>query len=129
MNDVEPIRAVQWAPGYRAVRIIDQRVLPDQYIEIDLTTIDEMEEAIQTLAVRGAPAIGVAGALGLAVLLSQKNGLNYAFPNAARLRAARPTAVNLKWAIDRVMAAATSVPAADVPRVAREEANDILEED
>lgn len=124
---MQPIAAVQWAPGCQAVRIIDQRLLPGQYVERDLVTVDEICEAIRTLAVRGAPAIGVAGALGLAVVLSQD--LSHAREYADRIRSARPTAVNLAWAIDRVMAAIQSVPDADVASVARDEATAILEED
>ncbi|HZS60190.1 MAG TPA: S-methyl-5-thioribose-1-phosphate isomerase [Gemmatimonadaceae bacterium] len=124
---MQPIAAVQWAPGCRAVRIIDQRLLPGQYVERDLATIDEICDAIRTLAVRGAPAIGVAGALGLAALLS--HDISHAAEYAKRIRSARPTAVNLAWAIDRVMAAIQSLADADVASVARDEATAILEED
>ena len=66
---MEPIRAVQWSPAGDAVRIIDQRRLPGEYVERDLRTLDELCEAIATLAVRGAPAIGVAAAIGLVASL------------------------------------------------------------
>jgi methylthioribose-1-phosphate isomerase len=132
LDGVEPLAAVQWAPGCVAVRIIDQRRLPAELVERDLATVDEVCDAIATLAVRGAPAIGVAGALGLAAALATENGAalraraeNY----AARIRAARPTAVNLPRAIDRVMAAVRQAPDAEIARVAREIATDILEED
>jgi methylthioribose-1-phosphate isomerase len=129
---VEPLAAVRWAPGFDAVRIIDQRRLPSEFVERDLSTVDEVCDAIATLAVRGAPAIGVAGALGLAAALAAENGAPLracAERYAARIRAARPTAVNLPRAIDRVMAAVRAAPDADIARVARSVATEILEED
>jgi methylthioribose-1-phosphate isomerase len=121
------LAAVRWAPGYSAVRIIDQRLLPGEYVERDLSTLNEICDAIATLAVRGAPAIGVAGALGLAALLAQDH--RGAEHYAARIRAARPTAVNLPRAVDRVMAAVRAAPDAEIARVARDVATEILEED
>ena len=61
--------AVQWSPDGEGVRIIDQRLLPGEYLERDLRTVGDVCDAIATLAVRGAPAIGVAGAMGLAVAM------------------------------------------------------------
>lgn len=83
---------------------LDQRALPfDVRVEC-ARTVDEIVAAIATLAVRGAPCIGIFGAYGVA-LLRQKIGNDDAFrAAAARVRAARPTAVNLAWAVDRVLA-------------------------
>jgi methylthioribose-1-phosphate isomerase len=67
---MEIIEAVRWSPSGDAVRIIDQRLLPGEYVERDVRTVDEIVEAIQTLSVRGAPAIGVCGALGLVAALA-----------------------------------------------------------
>jgi methylthioribose-1-phosphate isomerase len=103
--------------------------LPGEFVERDLSTLDEICDAISTLAVRGAPAIGVAGALGLAALLVHEPSMVCAEAYATRIRSARPTAVNLPRAIDRVMAAVRAAPAAEIARVARHEANAILEED
>jgi methylthioribose-1-phosphate isomerase len=126
---VEPLLAVRWTPDFTGVRIIDQRLLPGEFVERDLSTLDEVCDAISTLAVRGAPAIGVAGALGLAALLAREPSRQCAEAYAARIRAARPTAVNLPRAIDRVMAAVRAAPDTEIARVARHEANAILEED
>lgn len=126
---MEPLLAVRWTPDFAAVRIIDQRRLPGEFVERDLSTLDEICDAIATLAVRGAPAIGVAGALGLAALLARESSRQCAEAYAARIRAARPTAVNLPRAIDRVMAAVRVAPDTEIARVARHEANAILEED
>ena len=119
------------------MRIIDQRFLPARYVERDLRTIDEVCDAISTLAVRGAPAIGVAGAMGLvASLVAEGNPTADRFTdrlavNAARIRATRPTAVNLPWAIDRMLARARSSVQEPAVLIAalRDEATAILAED
>jgi methylthioribose-1-phosphate isomerase len=88
--------AVSWTGD--AIEIIDQTLLPAEERVIRLTTPDEVIDAIQRLAVRGAPAIGVTGALG--VLLTHGD-----VAAAERIASARPTAVNLRWAVQRVLAA------------------------
>jgi len=89
--------------------VIDQTLLPETFIEIPLRNIDEVYVAIKTLQVRGAPAIGVAGAYGLCICaqkyLNEEPNLfmqNLGY-DAKYLNSARPTAVNLSWAIKRVM--------------------------
>ncbi|MBI3792556.1 MAG: S-methyl-5-thioribose-1-phosphate isomerase [Gemmatimonadetes bacterium] len=101
---------VAWSDDGRAVRIVDQRRLPAELAFLDLRTVDEVVNAIRTLAVRGAPAIGVAGAMGLAVALREREaGFAAHFEAAATAIArARPTAVNLPWAIARMRAAVAS---------------------
>lgn len=99
------VATVQWAPD-GALRIVDQRRLPAEYIEHDLRTIPEVAEAIRTLAVRGAPAIGVSAAMGLAAAVqfaAPTDPVGFARDGAAALRATRPTAVNLMWALDRML--------------------------
>lgn len=98
----EPLDAIRWAGD--AVEYLDQRRLPHEALLRRAATIDEIEAAIKTLAVRGAPCIGVFGAYGVA-LLRQTLADDNAFTAAAqRVRNARPTAVNLMWAVDRVLA-------------------------
>lgn len=88
-----------------AVSYIDQRLLPHDVRRERARTPDEVVHAIQSLAVRGAPCIGVFGAYGVA-LLRRTISDDAKFRNAAaRVREARPTAVNLAWAVDRVLAA------------------------
>jgi methylthioribose-1-phosphate isomerase len=88
-----------------AVGYIDQRRLPRDLIRARAATIDEVVAAIGTLAVRGAPAIGVFAGYGVA-LARRLHTHDEAFRSAvARIRAARPTAVNLAWAVDRIVAA------------------------
>ena len=100
--------AVAWTADRRGVRIVDQRRLPTELAFLELRLADEVVHAIGTLAVRGAPAIGVAGAMGLAAAM-----VDHAVPHdprfaehfeaaAAAIALARPTAVNLSWAITRM---------------------------
>ena len=131
------IRAVDWSPDGTAVRIIDQRRLPATVVERDLASLDDVCEAIRTLAVRGAPAIGVAGAMGLVVSLERYGTAGvpefrerlHSF--AAQIRATRPTAVNLPWAIDRMLlrSRATDSSPAEVLAILRAEATAIRDED
>ena len=137
MPDAGPIQSVRWAANQRAVRIIDQRRLPNEFVELDLTTLAEVREAIQTLAVRGAPAIGICGAMGLAVSLaghadeSRDAFLARARDIASDIAATRTTAVNLAWALNRVLdrAGRTQGESMDMLEAMRQEATAILEED
>ena len=99
------MRTIDWADG--KILIIDQTRLPAEEVVLSLGSVEELAEAISSLRVRGAPALGVAGGLGvaLAAQLAQENGedVGEAISRAASLLAStRPTAVNLKWGIDRV---------------------------
>ncbi len=129
--------AVRFAPDATALHIIDQTCLPGALVELSLTTLPAMVEAIRSLRVRGAPAIGVAGAVGLAVLAERCALENPATFDgevalaADALRAARPTAVNLAWAVDRVVAAGQVGGGSPTlrARAMRDEATAILDED
>lgn len=131
------IEAVRWSPDGDAVRIIDQTLLPERFEERDLRALGEICEAIQLLRVRGAPAIGVAAAIGLVVSLLPSAGLPpsdlraLARENAARLAASRPTAVNLSWALQRMLERldASSGDGYALLAALREEATALLEED
>jgi len=79
--------------------VLDQRRLPDEEIELRCATAAEVAEAIRTLAVRGAPAIGIAAAYGLALAAARGDDLGAAYDVLA---ASRPTAVNLRWALDEL---------------------------
>ncbi len=121
-----------------ALVLIDQTLLPGKLELLRLKTTEEIAEAIRSLRVRGAPAIGVAAAIGL--YLAARNSRADSFEpfylelKAAkgRLASSRPTAVNLFWALDRMEHAALSargLPVPDVKLRLREEAEEILEED
>jgi methylthioribose-1-phosphate isomerase len=116
----ENFRAVAWRDG--AVVLIDQTRLPHEEVWLTLRTPDEVAHAIRTMQVRGAPAIGVAGAAGVALAAHEWGAqdthmlIMHIAMRAEELRATRPTAVNLGWALDRMMkvarAAAPNGPAA-----------------
>jgi S-methyl-5-thioribose-1-phosphate isomerase len=120
------VRTIEWIDG--AVVIVDQTALPQELRTLRLTDVDELVDAIRRLAVRGAPALGAAGALGvlLAVGEGQRRGWSDGEVAEAidRLRCARPTAVNLAWGVDR----AASRLGEGVGAVERE-ARAVLEED
>jgi methylthioribose-1-phosphate isomerase len=97
---VEPERIIRLDDD--AVVLLDQRRLPDDEVELACGSAREVAEAIRALAVRGAPAIGVAAAYGYALAAARGEDLDEA---AALLAAARPTAVNLEWALREVRAA------------------------
>ncbi|MEO5347249.1 MAG: S-methyl-5-thioribose-1-phosphate isomerase [Magnetococcus sp. YQC-9] len=122
-----------WKGG--KVRMLDQRRLPDEEIYLEFTSAAEVAEAIRAMVVRGAPAIGCAAAFGVAVEAQRlaRSGIPTSWPEAmaeglARLRRARPTAVNLAWAIDR-LEPLLSGEAARVPERLLAEAEAIREED
>jgi methylthioribose-1-phosphate isomerase len=108
----EPLRPVLWDEARRAVRLLDQRRLPHDEFWLTLGESDAVAEAIRTLTVRGAPAIGVAAAYGLAA--EALRGVEGAALAAAaeRMARARPTAVNLRWAVERVARSFASGPEA-----------------
>ncbi len=99
--------AIRWADGF--VRILDQRLLPGEVVYRDLVKADEVADAIQTMTIRGAPAIGIAAGFGLALTAFHSLARNEAqlaeelYIAADQLRKSRPTAVNLSWAVDRIM--------------------------
>ena len=98
-------RTIDWVDG--EVRIVDQTLLPGREAVVALREVPELVDAIRRLAVRGAPALGAAGALGVA--LASVSGVDVAAAAgraAEAMRASRPTAVNLGWGADRALAAA-----------------------
>lgn len=104
------VLAVEWVETPEPmIRLLDQTLLPAEETYRDITTVDALVEAIQVLAVRGAPALGAAGALGVVVALhqSQREGWDDARTQAEvdRIAQARPTAVNLAWGVEQVRGA------------------------
>jgi methylthioribose-1-phosphate isomerase len=120
-SDHDSLRAVQWL-GDR-LHLLDQRKLPFEEAWIDCRDAREVAQAIRDLVVRGAPAIGIAAAWGVVLAAKRGDDLEAAL---ATLRAARPTAVNLMWALDRMRARIGA--GADADALARE-AQAIRDED
>jgi methylthioribose-1-phosphate isomerase len=130
--------AVRWSDDGAAVDLLDQTRLPEAEVRLRLESAAGVAEAIRALRVRGAPAIGIAAAMGLAVEAAKlargpATEFRVALEEAhALLAATRPTAVNLFWALDRLRRRASALESAapeEVARALRDEATAILEED
>ena len=93
------------------VQVIDQRVLPHEFVIHDISTPEEAAKAIADMVVRGAPLIGVTAAYGLYLACSRQADDEYLSGVAEMLKSARPTAVNLAWAVDGVMSGLMTVDA------------------
>jgi methylthioribose-1-phosphate isomerase len=132
LNSIYPVR---WQDN--KVWLIDQTRLPREYIEVEIATSEAMAQAIETMIVRGAPAIGVAAAYGMVLGAREINTenraefLDHLEQIAARLARTRPTAVNLFWAIERMLKTAkeSSLEVAAVPSMLLETAAIIQKED
>jgi methylthioribose-1-phosphate isomerase len=112
-----------------AVAIIDQTLLPHRFANVRLTTLDDAVHAIKSMQVRGAPLIGAAAAYGVWLALREDASDESLERAYAQLLAARPTAINLKWALDQMMAAVRNQPRAERLAAALKRANDIADED
>jgi methylthioribose-1-phosphate isomerase len=116
-------RTIDWVAG--VIVTVDQTALPHEYRRLQLTTVDDLVDAIKRLAIRGAPALGAAGALGVAQSARRYPGDDATVrAEAARLAAARPTAVNLAWGVQRAL---TRLPRG--PEAVLAEALAVLDED
>jgi methylthioribose-1-phosphate isomerase len=133
------LRTIWWSFENRAIGMIDQTLLPERLETIEVESVDELCEAILSLRVRGAPALGAAGAYGVALAAARSaatdpTALLREIEKAAEvIRAARPTAVNLSWGVDRVMRALDEVRGSsdleEIRAAALAEAEAIAEED
>ena len=123
LEQVTHVDNVRLSDDGQAVRILDQSLLPNQTVYLELSTPEELYEAIASLRVRGAPAIGIFAAYALYVLALQSKAPHYApfLEECQRhrdyLNASRPTAVNLRHALDRMVAVAASMPCMDVASI------------
>ena len=109
------------------LRVLDQTLLPAQEVYVELLSVEEVAAAIRRLAVRGAPVLGIAAAYALALAAARGAELKDLEDAGRMLVATRPTAVNIRWAVDRVLARA--VAAADVAAAVTDEARSIEAED
>ena len=111
------------------VKIIDQTKLPHRFIIKDLKTVKDATNAIKTMEVRGAPLIGATAAYGLVLSIIENNDQSFLKKSAEHLINSRPTAINLKWAIERMMNKLLRVNSDKILEVAMNEAKEICEED
>ena len=127
--DGKQMRTVWVESDGASLGIIDQTLLPHRFATIRLATLDDVARAIATMQVRGAPLIGVSAAYGLWLALradASDDGLEEA---CATLMATRPTAINLKWALDEIRAAVRNRPRAGRAEAALRRAGEIADED
>ena len=127
--DGKEMRTIWVESDGAGIGTIDQTLLPHRFATVRLTTLDEAVRAIKTMQVRGAPLIGATAAYGVWLALSSDasdENLEHAY---ASLLAARPTAINLQWALDQMMAAVRNRPRAERVAAALRRAGEIAEED
>lgn len=124
-----PTRTIRPLPDCRGVEIIDQTRLPHELVFRRLTTLEEAAEAIAVMRVRGAPLIGATAAYGLALALADEASDARIEAAIRRLAATRPTAVNLRWALERMQARLAALPPQARRAAAWAEAAAICEED
>ena len=113
----------------KLVKIIDQTKLPHLFVIKDLKTVKDAINAIKTMEVRGAPLIGATAAYGLVLSIIENNDLSFLQKSSEELIASRPTAINLKWAVDRMMKKLSGVNDKDILKIALDEAKAITDED
>ena len=111
------------------VKIIDQAKLPHIFLIKDLKTCDDAVNAIKNMEVRGAPLIGATAADGLVLSIIENNDLDFLKKSSEKLINSRPTAINLKWAVDRMMKKLLTVKKNEILNLAIVEAKNICEED
>ncbi len=111
------------------VKIIDQTKLPHQFIIKELKTVKDTILAIKNMEVRGAPLIGATAAYGMVLSVIEKNDQSFLKKSSEELIKSRPTAINLKWAVDRMMKKLSGVNSEEILNIAIKEAKNICEED
>jgi len=127
--DGKPMRTIWLEADGWSVGIIDQTALPHRFVTVRLTSLDDAARAIASMQVRGAPLIGAAAAYGICLAL-RADASDEALDRAcATLLATRPTAINLKWALDEMVAAVRNRPRAERLAAAYQRAAEISDED
>ena len=111
------------------VKIIDQTKLPHQFFVKDLKSVKDAINAIKLMEVRGAPLIGGTAAYGIALAVQENNDPEFIKKSAEELIQSRPTAINLKWAVDRMMNKLSGVNSDEILVIALNEAKEICDED
>jgi len=122
-------RTIWFDNNSQSVKIIDQTKLPHQFIIKDLKTVKEAVNAIKIMEVRGAPLIGGTAAYGIVMAVKENSDPNFIKKSSEDLIQSRPTAINLKWAVDRMMKKLSGIKSEDIFKIALKEANDICDED
>ena len=124
-----PYRSIWLSDDCWSVDIIDQTYLPHEFMIRTLKSMEEAAEAISTMRVRGAPLIGAAAAYGVALAMRERADNDSLAATCAHLLETRPTAINLRWALDRLKTALEPLPPEERCAVAYLMARDICDED
>ena len=127
--DGTPYRTIWVEEDGSSIRIVDQTRLPHEFVTRALTTVAEAAEAIKVMRVRGAPLIGATAAYGVCLALSEDPSDAFLDEACDMLMATRPTAVNLRWAVDEMKAAVQGMPPGERLDAAYAKASDISEDD
>ncbi len=134
LKQVSMVETIRWTAG--SIRILDQTELPEKEIYLIIETVDELIEAIKKLRVRGAPALGIAGAfgvvLGISKLTAKRNLDTELTVISEKIIGSRPTAVNLQWGVKRILNKILEhavLDFDDIKRMAEKEALVVLNED
>jgi len=122
-------RTIWFDDKNKVVKIIDQTKLPHKFIIKDLKTVKDAINAIKTMEVRGAPLIGATAAYGLVLSILENNDQSFLKKSSKELINSRPTAINLKWAVDRMMKKLSGINSNEILNIALNEAKEICEED
>jgi len=122
-------RTIWFDEKNQVVKIIDQTKLPHQFIIKDLKTVNDAINAIKIMEVRGAPLVGATAAYGLVLSILENNDQSFLKKSSEDLIKSRPTAINLKWAVDRMMKKLSGVNSSEILNLAINEAKEICEED
>ena len=111
------------------VKIIDQTKLPHNFVIKELKTVKDAINAIKVMEVRGAPLIGATAAYGIVLAIQESNDLEFIKKSSNELIQSRPTAINLKWAVDRMIKKLTGINNNQILDIALKEAKEICDED
>ena len=111
------------------VKIIDQTKLPHEFVTKDLKTVNDAVNAIKTMEVRGAPLIGGTAAYGVVLAIKENNNSDFIKKSTESLIQSRPTAINLKWAVNRMMKKLSGINSDEILDIALKEAKEICDED
>ena len=127
--DNKEYRTIWFDEISKTVKIIDQTKLPHQFIIKDLKTVKDAVNAIKVMEVRGAPLIGGTAAYGIALAVQENKDLEFIKKSSEDLIQSRPTAINLKWAVDRMMKKLSGINTDKIIDLALNEAKEICDED
>ena len=122
-------RTIWFDEKNKSVKIIDQTKLPHKFIIKDLKNINDAINAIKTMETRGAPLIGGTAAYGIALAALENSDLNFIKKSSEDLIKSRPTAINLKWAVDRMIKKLSEITSDEILSTALKEAKNICDED